>query len=59
MKEKLEKLIDVKSITTLMVMAVFCGLAIKGVIPSDAFTNIVIMICTYFFTKKSTESKEV
>lgn len=56
MKEKFAKLIDVKSIVTLMVMGVFCALAVKGIIKADAFTNIAIMITTYFFTKKSTQT---
>jgi flagellar motor component MotA len=57
MKEKFAKLINVKSIVTLMVMGVFCYLAIRGDIKPSEFMVIVTAIITYFFTKS--DKKEV
>ena len=55
MKEKLAKLIDVKTVVTFTITAVFAYLAITGTIPVDQFMIVAIMIYTYFFTKKSDE----
>lgn len=51
MKEKFAKLIDVKSIVTLVLTGIFSYLAIIGVIESKDFMIIFAMIMTYFFTK--------
>lgn len=53
MKEKFAKLVDVKSITTLAVVATLCGLAVRQniVIPSEVFAGVISSIVTYFFTK--------
>ena len=55
MKEKLAKLIDVKTVVRFTITAVFAYLAITGTIPVDQFMIVAIMIYTYFFTKKSDE----
>ena len=55
MKEKFAKLIDVKTVVTFTITAVFAYLAIAGKIPVDQFMVIAVMIYTYFFTKKSDE----
>ena len=55
MKEKLAKLIDVKTVVTFTITAVFAYLAIVGKVPVDQFMIVAIMIYTYFFTKKSGE----
>ncbi|MCI8630689.1 MAG: hypothetical protein HFG67_00250 [Firmicutes bacterium] len=67
MKEKLAKLIDVKSIVTLAVTAnlifVIDYVMLTGATVDDKvfllFSNVVTMIVTYFFTKKNTETKTV
>lgn len=55
MKEKLAKLIDVKTVVTFTITAVFAYLAVTEKIPVDQFMVIAVMIYTYFFTKKSGE----
>lgn len=55
-KEKLAKLVDVKSITTIMLVATLIYVVVSGRnINSDIFllfSNCTTMIVTYFFTKK-------
>lgn len=52
MKDKIAKLIDVKSIVTIILTIVFCVMSLKGVIKADSFMTIFVMVMTYFFTKK-------
>jgi hypothetical protein len=59
MKNKLAKLIDVKSIVTLALTVVFCVLSIKGVIPTE-FLSIYTMIMGFYFgtqAQKAADSK--
>ena len=51
MKNKLTKLIDVKSIITLLFGLVFSYLAIIGKISEDSFMTVFVMIMTYYFAK--------
>ena len=54
-KEKLAKLIDVKSIVTIMLTTVFAYLSIIGVISGKDFLTVFIMIMGFYFgtqTKK-------
>jgi hypothetical protein len=56
MLEKLSKLIDVKSIVTLSVMATLVYIVVSGRTIDEKifllFSNVATMIVTYFFTKK-------
>lgn len=52
MKEQLIKLLKVKSIITLAVMAVFCVLALAEKIPSELTASVITAIVTYYFTKR-------
>lgn len=52
MKERFAKLIDVKSIITIMVFVVFCVLAVLGRISEQEFMSVALMIITFYFTKK-------
>lgn len=54
MKEKLCKLIDVKTIITLLLIGTVCALAAmqRVNIPSEFFASIVTAIITYYFTRK-------
>ena len=56
MKEKLAKLIDLKSIITLTLIITLEILIIRGTeLNNDLFllfSNIITMVITYFFTKK-------
>lgn len=48
MKNKLAKLIDVKSIVTLALTILFCILSCKGTIPQEV-NNIYLMIIAFYF----------
>lgn len=54
MKEKLAKLIDVKSIVTLVLTGVFCTLAFKGVIPQE-LNSIYLMVISFYFGTQVTK----
>lgn len=49
MKERLAKLIDVKSIMTLALTIVFCVLALTGVISGQEFITIFTVIVGFYF----------
>lgn len=51
MKDKISKLIDVKTIVTFAVISVFVFLSIKGKIPVEQVMVVVSMIITFFFAK--------
>lgn len=59
MKEKLAKLIDVKSIVTLIMVIVFSALAITGEISGQEFLTVfTVVISFYFGTQSAKQSKE-
>ena len=49
MKNKLAKLIDVKSIITLIMTAVFACLAAKGSISADQFLTVFTTVIAFYF----------
>ncbi|MBR5157913.1 MAG: hypothetical protein IKW59_09130 [Clostridia bacterium] len=49
MKKQLAKLIDVKSIVTLLLTFVFTILAIKGQISSEQFLTIFTVVISFYF----------
>ena len=49
MKEKFAKLIDVKSIMTLLLTVVFCVLALYGVVSGREFLTIFTVIVGFYF----------
>lgn len=53
MKAKLAKLIDVKSIVTLLLAVVFCVLAVTGVITGAEFLSIFTMVMAFYFGTQS------
>ena len=53
MKDKLAKLIDVKTLVTFTVIGVFAYLAVAGKITPENVMVVVSMIVTFFFAKKS------
>lgn len=60
MKQRLSKLIDVKSIITLMLTLLFCCLSIRGNIPREV-NDIYLMIVAFYFgtqAKKKTEDNK-
>lgn len=50
--EELKKLIDLKSIITIILVLVFSFLTIVGKITPDQFLPILTMIITFYFAKK-------
>lgn len=56
MKEKLAKLINVKSVVTITLTAVFSYLAVTGKISQDFMTVYAVVIAFYFGTQS--EKKE-
>lgn len=60
MKEKLAKLIDVKSIMTLVLTIVFCVLALTNVVSGQDFQTIFTVIVGFYFgtqARKKTEQE--
>lgn len=55
MKEKLQKLIDVKSIITIMMTVCFIYLATGGVIDRESFMTVFVMVIMYYFNKDKKE----
>lgn len=49
MKERIAKLIDVKSIMTLLLTILFCVLALAGVISGQEFLTIFTVIVGFYF----------
>lgn len=49
MKEKIMKLICVKSILTLMLGVVFCILSARGVISGEQFLTIFTVVTSFYF----------
>lgn len=61
MKEKLAKLINVKSIITILLTIVFSYLSISGDIQPDQFMTIFTVIISFYFgmkTEKNNNSKD-
>ena len=62
MREKLTKLVDVKSIMTLLLTLVFCILAFRGTISGQNFQTIFTVIVGFYFgtqaTKKQSEATQ-
>lgn len=65
MIKNLSKLIDVKSIVTLILTAVFAVLAFEGQISADQFLTVFTVVVSFYFgtqyekqTKKDTEEKQ-
>ncbi len=49
MKERLAKLIDLKSIATLLLTLVFCYLSVKGKIESQEFLTVYTVIISFYY----------
>lgn len=60
MKERLAKLIDVKSIVTVSLTVIFCILAFQGLITSTEFMTIFTLVISFYFNrqKESTATKD-
>lgn len=49
MKDKLVKLLNVKSIVTLLLTCVFCYLSIIGTLSTEQFLNIFTVVIAFYF----------
>ena len=58
MKEKLAKLIDVKSIMTLLLTAGFVGLTCIGEISGQEYLTIFTMIVGFYFGTQAEKSRQ-
>ena len=57
--QKITKLIDVKSLVTLCLTAVFCVLSIKGKVSAEQFLTIFTVIISFYFgTQYNKTNKE-
>jgi hypothetical protein len=59
MKERLSKLIDVKTIVTFVFVCVYNYLAIKGQIDLKGFETIVVMIVSFYFGTQVAKKMEL
>lgn len=60
--KQLQKLIDVKSIVTLILTVTFVVLSVMGIISGDKFFEVFIMIISFYFGtqhQKNTDRKGV
>ena len=57
-KERLAKLINVKSIVTLALTIVFCILAATGAISSTAFLSIFTTVISFYFGTQAAKSNK-
>ena len=58
MKERLSKLLTVKSIVTIALTAVFCALAIRGTISGQEFLTIFTIVIGFYFGTQHEKKKE-
>ena len=49
MKEKLAKLIDVKSIVTIILTAIFAYLAVRGLVTAQEFLTVFTVVIAFYF----------
>lgn len=59
MKEKLAKLIDVKSIVTFVLTILFCVLAYKGTITGEQVNMIFTTVIAFYFGTQVAKKTEV
>lgn len=57
-KERIAKLIDVKSITTLIITGVFAYLSIIGQITGEQFLTIFAVIISFYFGTQVNKNKD-
>ncbi len=58
MKERIVKLIDIKSIVTIVNLIVFAYLSLKREISSEVFMNVFVMIIGFYFGTQTKKSEE-
>ena len=58
MKEKIAKLIDLKSIVTLIVVIVYSVLVLTGKVPIDGYKELVLIVMTFYFAKNDKKEEK-
>ena len=58
MKERLTRLLCVKSIVTILLSGVFCVLALKGRVETDQFMTVFTVIIAFYFGTQSQKVKQ-
>ena len=58
MKERMEKLLSIKSLVTLAMTAVFCVLALKGVLTGQDFLTVFTTVIAFYFGTQSAKKAE-
>lgn len=56
--KKIAKLIDVKSIVTFILTAVFAYLSVKGTVSGQEFLSVFIMIISFYFGTQAGKKEE-
>ncbi len=49
MKERLSKLLTIKSLVTLAVTGVFCWLSVTGVVAAEQFMTVFVTVIGFYF----------
>ena len=57
MKQKFAKLIDVKSIVTILLTAVFCVLALRRTITAEQCITVFTVVISFYFGTQSAKRK--
>lgn len=58
MKERIAKLIDIKSIVTLALTGVFCYLSISGIIAPELFMTVFSVVIAFYFGTQYGKKKD-
>lgn len=58
MKDRITKLIKIKSIVTLILTVIFAYLCIKGQIGAEMFITVFMMVITSLYKRPSEDTKE-
>lgn len=58
MKDRIAKLIDVKSIVTLMLTAVFAALSVSGRLSAEQFLTIFTTVVAFYFGTQTRKKEE-
>lgn len=56
-KERIAKLIDLKTILSILVVSAYTIMCFKGIVEAD-YKDIVIMIMTFYFAKNTKEKSD-
>ena len=58
MKERMEKLLSIKSLVTLAMTGVFCLLALKGTLSGRDFLTVFTTVIAFYFGTQSAKKQE-